>query len=155
MIRRPPRSTRTDTLFPYTTLFRSQALLAGGDRGDARHRQRVADARGLVVRTHQHGDVARLHGAALDAGVAVARVAEHAVDGGNAGLGCEFARAAGAPGLWLALAVDVIGKRCAPQRERGRGRAVAQEVLVAAHAAGPDFQKDDARIDEEIGRAHV
>src|SRR3546814_10443773 len=24
MIRRPPRSTRTDTLFPYTTLFRSQ-----------------------------------------------------------------------------------------------------------------------------------
>src|SRR3546814_20716643 len=28
MIRRPPRSTRTDTLFPYTTLFRSQ----GGTR---------------------------------------------------------------------------------------------------------------------------
>src|SRR3546814_20018423 len=25
MIRRPPRSTRTDTLFPYTTLFRSDA----------------------------------------------------------------------------------------------------------------------------------
>src|SRR3546814_5564900 len=27
MIRRPPRSTRTDTLFPYTTLFRSQNLV--------------------------------------------------------------------------------------------------------------------------------
>src|SRR3546814_13560502 len=27
MIRRPPRSTRTDTLFPYTTLFRSEADL--------------------------------------------------------------------------------------------------------------------------------
>src|SRR3546814_7040884 len=26
MIRRPPRSTRTDTLFPYTTLFRSRSL---------------------------------------------------------------------------------------------------------------------------------
>src|SRR3546814_7575039 len=26
MIRRPPRSTRTDTLFPYTTLFRSACL---------------------------------------------------------------------------------------------------------------------------------
>src|SRR3546814_8104771 len=26
MIRRPPRSTRTDTLFPYTTLFRSQLM---------------------------------------------------------------------------------------------------------------------------------
>src|SRR3546814_16715715 len=32
MIRRPPRSTRTDTLFPYTTLFRSDP---------ARRRQRV------------------------------------------------------------------------------------------------------------------
>src|SRR3546814_15267545 len=31
MIRRPPRSTRTDTLFPYTTLFRSQ----GGPTGRA------------------------------------------------------------------------------------------------------------------------
>src|SRR3546814_6858468 len=30
MIRRPPRSTRTDTLFPYTTLFRS-ALTAAAD----------------------------------------------------------------------------------------------------------------------------
>src|SRR3546814_2428948 len=28
IIRRPPRSTRTDTLFPYTTLFRSPALVA-------------------------------------------------------------------------------------------------------------------------------
>src|SRR3546814_19972919 len=28
MVRRPPRSTRTDTLFPYTTLFRSRALQA-------------------------------------------------------------------------------------------------------------------------------
>src|SRR3546814_18537682 len=28
MIRRPPRSTRTDTLFPYTTLFRSKAKIA-------------------------------------------------------------------------------------------------------------------------------
>src|SRR3546814_10762768 len=27
MIRRPPRSTRTDTLFPYTTLFRSDEVL--------------------------------------------------------------------------------------------------------------------------------
>src|SRR3546814_14631096 len=27
MIRRPPRSTRTDTLFPYTTLFRSVGLI--------------------------------------------------------------------------------------------------------------------------------
>src|SRR3546814_13341945 len=45
MIRRPPRSTRTDTLFPYTTLFRSTFLVCSfwladaytmiGRRGDA------------------------------------------------------------------------------------------------------------------------
>src|SRR3546814_14479413 len=29
MIRRPPRSTRTDTLFPYTTLFRAALLVRG------------------------------------------------------------------------------------------------------------------------------
>src|SRR3546814_2192511 len=29
MLRRPPRSTRTDTLFPYTTLFRSFRIVAG------------------------------------------------------------------------------------------------------------------------------
>src|SRR3546814_17278159 len=58
MIRRPPRSTRTDTLFPYTTLFRSPpfigcnssseidnsvvssnmcAIMHARDRGDCRH----------------------------------------------------------------------------------------------------------------------
>src|SRR3546814_5971298 len=30
MIRRPPRSTRTDTLFPYTTLFRSNPTIVKG-----------------------------------------------------------------------------------------------------------------------------
>src|SRR3546814_1130061 len=38
MIRRPPRSTRTDTLFPYTTLFRSSGRFGSGTAG--RHRQR-------------------------------------------------------------------------------------------------------------------
>src|SRR3546814_9119109 len=41
MIRRPPRSTRTDTLFPYTTLFRSKYLLLHhaheSDYGKHRH----------------------------------------------------------------------------------------------------------------------
>src|SRR3546814_2130859 len=38
MVRRPPRSTRTDTLFPYTTLFRSAAVGA--------HRPGAGAARG-------------------------------------------------------------------------------------------------------------
>src|SRR3546814_4650588 len=39
MIRRPPRSTRTDTLFPYTTLFRSPPL----------HQAQVAKPHGLAA----------------------------------------------------------------------------------------------------------
>src|SRR3546814_4756843 len=71
MIRRPPRSTRTDTLFPYTTLFRSgqlsgpahqpgQAQLLGGapgaggtDPGAARERPRAAARRGQDGRAHR------------------------------------------------------------------------------------------------------
>src|SRR3546814_560615 len=55
MLRRPPRSTRTDTLFPYTTLFRS--LLA-----DPRHRRaRVARRRrGRVAQGGQHRSCPRL-----------------------------------------------------------------------------------------------
>src|SRR3546814_3154065 len=43
MIRRPPRSTRTDTLFPYTTLFRSQHRAeAGADHPAAASEDRGA-----------------------------------------------------------------------------------------------------------------
>src|SRR3546814_3714485 len=47
MIRRPPRSTRTDTLFPYTTLFRSaliQCRLGGHARGKLQGMQHPAHA---------------------------------------------------------------------------------------------------------------
>src|SRR3546814_12891360 len=46
MIRRPPRSTRTDTLFPYTTLFRSLAGAIGADDADA---VAALDAKGEVA----------------------------------------------------------------------------------------------------------
>src|SRR3546814_18336702 len=42
MLRRPPRSTRTDTLFPYTTLFRSCRRPARIDRADDRRGLRRA-----------------------------------------------------------------------------------------------------------------
>src|SRR3546814_9915279 len=48
MILRPPRSTRTDTLFPYTTLFRS---------GDVAQRAHVVQAVGQL--DQQHADVVR------------------------------------------------------------------------------------------------
>src|SRR3546814_19513165 len=46
MIRRPPRSTRTHTPFPYTTLFRSIAVAALADKHGA---QRNAGLRGSLV----------------------------------------------------------------------------------------------------------
>src|SRR3546814_10974702 len=62
MLRRPPRSTRTDTLFPYTTLFRS---LCDPSRpvvaAPARQRRRADQSRGVALvspdrrqRTHPH-----------------------------------------------------------------------------------------------------
>src|SRR3546814_3102495 len=73
MIRRPPRSTRTDTLFPYTTLFRS-GIVQRGDR---------------VARSHQgaEADLAQ-------AEFAVKRRADHAV-----GKSCAFGAEAGFGGL--------------------------------------------------------
>src|SRR3546814_15131578 len=46
MIRRPPRSTRTDTLFPYTTLFRSERA--------RRHTPENLQAYDLVLRALPH-----------------------------------------------------------------------------------------------------
>src|SRR3546814_6592698 len=51
MIRRPPRSTRTDTLFPYTTLFRS-LLSAGVPAGVALKGSDLLEDRFLRARRH-------------------------------------------------------------------------------------------------------
>src|SRR3546814_2724163 len=57
MSRRPPRSTRTDTLFPYTTLFRSEPGL--GRRGDG-GRHRLGGAAGALPAVAAHlSDVPR------------------------------------------------------------------------------------------------
>src|SRR3546814_13769262 len=52
MIPRPPRSTRTDTLFPYTTLFRS---LRAGDRADRSPCVFPENASGGVFKRHGAG----------------------------------------------------------------------------------------------------
>src|SRR3546814_16703336 len=65
MIRRPPRSTRTDTLFPYTTLFRSRA----GREVDVVD---VLGARGVGLRATEAAEVLHL---------VAALVAEQVLDG--------------------------------------------------------------------------
>src|SRR3546814_10300276 len=54
MIRRPPRSTRTDTLFPYTTLFRSDPVAAG--RAGAQMRERLGKSGSFIDFQQQIGD---------------------------------------------------------------------------------------------------
>src|SRR3546814_2335620 len=62
MIRRPPRSTRTDTLFPYTTLFRSG--VDAGLAGLLVLQQQVGHA--AVGRHHEHAVIEVAAGALAD-----------------------------------------------------------------------------------------
>src|SRR3546814_5359903 len=65
MIRRPPRSTRTDTLFPYTTLFRSHGIGAlGAEREFAGGASLVGVGDGDVV-AGGHGFVSPVSGMSL------------------------------------------------------------------------------------------
>src|SRR3546814_8436996 len=69
MIRRPPRSTRTDTLFPYTTLFRSlfHGRLAGAAGG--------ACAAGAAIGSDRDSRRAGFYGLGLYAGTEIANSA--------------------------------------------------------------------------------
>src|SRR3546814_4464316 len=55
MIRRPPRSTRTDTFFPYTTLFRSGVK----HRHHRQHRVRRSEAHHIGLEQSQRAQIAR------------------------------------------------------------------------------------------------
>src|SRR3546814_2935243 len=68
MIRRPPRSTRTDTLFPYTTLFRSAA------QREAAFAQVVRGGVGLAAATPATAPAAAVFFLGLGAGIAVVAV---------------------------------------------------------------------------------
>src|SRR3546814_14750909 len=76
MIRRPPRSTRTDTLFPYTTLFRSdddRVLLQPQRRQFGQHAADIG-----VHALHHRGigaDIAAVHLAGIGGGAALGGVA--------------------------------------------------------------------------------
>src|SRR3546814_1566762 len=84
MIRRPPRSTRTDTPFPYTTLFRSraQATARAGDalpsdgHDDPARAERAEAERGGLHHQRIFAGGQRRH-AALSGGEAQLRSEEH------------------------------------------------------------------------------
>src|SRR3546814_13559898 len=120
MIRRPPRSTRTDTLFPYTTLFRSLS------RTDQR----------------SHDPLRRMLIAELD-------VAEHRLQGFHA-FGVTRLRQQDARGDRAALTGVIADREARHQRGRkigvaanevgGIAAAFEKELLNGTLAAGPDVR---------------
>src|SRR3546814_19683954 len=66
MIRRPPRSTRTDTLFPYTTLFRAIARADDHTEGDERHDAPQDAVEHALLFGRRIGRVERVHRAASE-----------------------------------------------------------------------------------------
>src|SRR3546814_15800850 len=73
MIRRPPRSTRTDTLFPYTTLVRSD----GAVKGRAARRELIGERRrGEARRRRQHNQILVIIGRHAFGDAGAARIVE-------------------------------------------------------------------------------
>src|SRR3546814_16673566 len=110
MIRRPPRSTRTDTLFPYTTLFRSVgeereretetdriAVNRGDDR--LRHEQHVLEDAQRVLRDAQRIFQPELGARNLGHPLAVAAGGKGAAGPGENDLPDRFVAASTRPGF--------------------------------------------------------
>src|SRR3546814_18752548 len=82
MIRRPPRSTRTDTLFPYTTLFRSANLAEHGWRAPMPARFPAAGRDAIATLKAQLVNM-RVGGFISDYDFHVAEQIAHAMCGGD------------------------------------------------------------------------
>src|SRR3546814_10631815 len=147
MIWRPPRSTRTDTLFPYTTLVRSAryhgaGLPGQGQGGPAQDRERTAWIFDFAV-LHDRKDGARHEGAAL----------------GGDGQSAYDRRQSGHLERAADLSVRLGIFRPVPEADRlrhgdgraGEGSMMSVYVVVSA-AAGTGFL---SRVNCQIGRAHV
>src|SRR3546814_18942309 len=102
MIRRPPRSTRTDTLVPYTTLFRSDAEREGAqDLVDPERQDEQQDHRAREAALGHLGDVVG------------DRIAEREVDQGDEDRGDD--------GAQEDLQMEVVESAVGPRARSGEG----------------------------------
>src|SRR3546814_20778083 len=131
MIRRPPRSTRTDTLFPYTTLFRSLF----GAFGPGRRIVRLEDdvPRGRVAKFEELDAVGagdeRIGGIAGNEG-AVALTQHFLAEAHLAGEDeIEAVRIMAVQGQWKVALVPCIGQGKARRVERTEERRRGKEVV--------------------------
>src|SRR3546814_7631429 len=127
MIRRPPRSTRTDTLFPYTTLFRSVIALPD-------QRGLFATAGELAIQAIDR-DIELAIGKPAD--VEIIELERHiAHDGG------------------LAHPVQTLGN-LAPERVRIAYRCRVAAAVILGLDGGLCDKRVRCGINRQIGRAHV
>src|SRR3546814_11134510 len=123
MIRRPPRSTRTDTLFPYTTLFRS-VQLATGNLGSE-------------------------DGAGIQAVAVVAAADTADVVGEHTGVQLEIALRQGCRDADAALEGECVGEGGAlheGDEPRARQFFKRLEVVVLTKADGRDLDRKSTRL---------
>src|SRR3546814_11781698 len=120
MIRRPPRSTRTDTLFPYTTLFRSEAL---------GHRQALRGRRHTVLGIAAAGDQRADLVSQLGLGYAVAQRYHLAGDLEAGDVGGTLGRRVAALPLQAVRPVHTGGRPPAQPPAPPHGRATCGEQV--------------------------
>src|SRR3546814_5710857 len=141
MIRRPPRSTRTDTLFPYTTLFRSYGEIVADEK--------VSEAQLALEPLHQVQDL-RLHRDVERRGRLVANQ-ELRVAGQSAGDGDALALPAGE----LVRELRAVRRRqphLLKQLADARGdRLAVLEQAMGADRLGNDVGDAPARVQAGIG----
>src|SRR3546814_9183966 len=159
MIRRPPRSTRTDTLFPYTTLFRSQWREAPGPYRGVRPVLHAAPARWAVA--------ARLQARRLDDPAGASAQPRGRAGGAERGLSTGFDRDRD-DFTRGARAVIVFPDRGESRRDAEArldetaglalaiGIVVADRVALKLRAPKPATLLGSGQVEAlEIGRAHV
>src|SRR3546814_6220275 len=153
MIRRPPRSTRTDTLFPYTTLFRSPLLLRVTRPDD--HLVGLL----VVARARTLGRLAprrdRMTAARGPAFATAVRMVDRVLR--DAARQRALAQPAIATRLGEVL-VLVVGVRHRPDRRHALRTDIALLARIEAHHHHPAIANDDLHISAcraQNGRAHV
>src|SRR3546814_7397807 len=135
MRRRPPRSTRTDTLFPYATLIRS-VLLTSGElvRGPSGERRIEAE------QVEQAADVGL---ASLAAGQSEGDVGSHVEVREQCAL------------LGHVADVALTGRDPGAAVDEYRARAQLDGSGIGGHEAGDDPEQRRLATTRQIGRAHV
>src|SRR3546814_19755201 len=140
MVRRQPRSTRTDTLFPYTTLVRSRHARRGrrGDRGatgrnrNRRHRPRPRAPTRRRARRNDGGDERKGAGDAGADHPAAPRLSDYRCDSDLAEADRIGAATAAVlrPGVVLLLAGDFGAGKKTDRQGDGEGRSVTVHVKL-------------------------